>query len=229
MIFGQVHPLARLSAGLGAATAGTTRLRTALNKLAQLTGDKNFQPCPLKETKCSNEGDVTKTTVYALIYLIGHLAGKIPGAEDEVAKIGAKIQGGISEVPKAGPILAVLTKVDPSRQTIDTAWDEGIDAARAIADVAGEPFDDPRPKIIDFVRRNADDIAKGVEVIVKVIAALGGGVPKPPPGAVTVVSPTTGQRIAFTVPTRPSVFPPGTVAVRDPVANVFRILAPPVK
>lgn len=229
MIFGRVHPLTHLSAGLGAATAGTQKLRAAMNKLVQLTGDKNFSPCKTSATSCPASGDVDKFTLFGLIYAANKLAGKVPESD----KLGAKISGEIAKIPKVGTILGpLLTNLVTDRGGMDTAWSgigqlvegSGCDLLNACV------FEtDPRPKILGFVRDKADDLAKAVEAINKVIEFTGGAVTQAPPGAVTFVSPMTAQqRIAFTVPTRPTVFPPGTVAVRDPVANVFRILAPPL-
>lgn len=218
MIFGQTHPLTHLSAGLGAATAGTKRLRTAMNKLVQITGDKNFRPCPLAAASCPNDGDITKTTVYALIYAITHLAGKVPGADE----LGSRVLGGIQGIPKVGELLALVAEGPITREKIDFVWDTVIGGA-----VIGGA-DDPRPKIIDFVRRNADDLAKAVETINKGLELAGVG-PKVHPALQRVlapVSPTTATR--FVIPGTAQAFPPGSVAVRDPIENVYRILAPPL-
>ncbi|KKK63019.1 hypothetical protein LCGC14_2998510, partial [marine sediment metagenome] len=80
MIF--ANPIAGLSAGLGASTPDTKRLRAAMNVLATAQGDKNLSPCDPSAASCPADGDVDKQVVFGLFYAAGRLLGKVPGADE---------------------------------------------------------------------------------------------------------------------------------------------------
>lgn len=204
MIFME-NPIAGFSAGLGAATPNTTRLRQALITLAQIKNDKNYSPCSPIVTTCSASCDVDQEVLFGLFYAAGKLGKNVPGVSDLLAKI----ESGLGAIPFVGFFLRAIFE---SRLLMAAGWEA----------LPGETKVD----ILNWLRQNAGTLATVVE---KANAFLGPAAPALPAELTPEMRALIIAQQAPVAFIRAGQFPPGAVAVRDPIANTFRILAPPLK